>query len=154
MCWDPDLVPSKLSHPARYQGGKEPVTLRPITDDDRLQYFTRYTNASLGRVKNLYLDWAREKGPMSGECQKLNHLFSMSVDGNRIKIPKQLENPAKPGNGPLFLDILHEAETKDVVVRQRKSQHWDGFTFDATQLLLNREDFALEEFELVKLTYR
>ena len=154
MCWDSDLVPSKLSQPARYQGGKEPVTLKPITDDDRLQYFARYTNASLGRVKNFYLDWARAKGPMSGECQELNHLFSMSVDGNRIKIPKPLENPPKPGDDPFILDTLHEAAAKYVAARQSQSQHWDGFTFDAMQLLLSREDFALKEFELAKLTHR
>ena len=154
MCWDPDLVPSKLSQPARYQGAKEPVSLKPITDDDRLQYFARYTNASLGRVKSLYLDWARAKGPMSGECQELNHLFSMSVDGNRIKVPKHLENPPKPSNAPFVLDTLHEAASKYVAARQSQSSHWDGFTFDAMQLLLNREDFALKEFELVKLTYR
>ena len=154
MCWDRNLVPSKLSQPARYQGAKEPVTLKPITDDDRLQYFARYTNASLGRVKSLYLDWARVKGPMSGECQELNHLFSMSVDGNRIKVPKHLEDPPKPKNDIFILDTLHEAASKFVATYQSQSQHWDGFTFDAMQLLLSREEFALKEFELVKLTYR
>ena len=154
MCWDPDLVPSKLSQPARYQGAKEPVTLKPITDDDRLQSFARYTNASLGRVKNLYLDWARAKGPMSGECQELNHLFSMSVDGNRIRVPKHLENPPPPGNNPFILDTLHEAATKYVATHQSQAQQSDGFSFDVMQLLLSREDFALKEFELVKFTYR
>ena len=153
MCWDPDLIPSKLSQPARYQGAKEPVTLKPITDDDRLQYFARYTNASLGRVKNLYLDWAKAKGPMSGECQELNHLFSMSVDGNRIRVPKHLENAPQPGNEPFILDTLHEAAAKHVASYQNQSQQWNGFTFDAMQLLLSREDFAVQEFELVKLTY-
>ena len=154
VCWDRDLVPSKLSQPARYQGAKEPVTLKPITDDERLQYFARYTNASLGRVKILYLDWARVKGPMSGECQELNHLFSMSVDGNRIKVPKHLEDPPKAEVSTFILDTLHEAASKFVATYQSQSQHWDGFTFDAMQLLLSREEFALKEFELVKLTYR
>ena len=154
MCWDSDLVPSKLSQPARYQGAKEPVTLKAITDDDRLQYFARYTNVSLGRVKNLYLDWARAKGPMSGECQELNHLFSMSVDGNRIRVPKHLENPPKASDDPFILDTLHEAAAKYIAAYQIQSQQWDGFSFDAMQLLLSREKFALTEFELVKLTYR
>ena len=154
MCWDRDLVPSKLSQPARYQGAKEPVTLKPITDDDRLQYFARYTNASLGRVKSLYLDWARAKGPMSGECQELNHLFSMSVDGNRINVPERLEDPPKPENDVFILDTLHEAASKFVATYQSQSQHCDGLTCDAMQLLLSREEFALKEFELVKLTYR
>lgn len=147
-------MPSKVSQPARYQGAKEPVTLKPITDDDRLQYFARYTNASLGRVKNLYLDWARAKGPMSAECQELNHLFSMSVDGNRIKVPNRLEILPEPRDNPFILDTLHEAATKYVAARGSQILIWDGFTFDAIQLLLNREDFALQEFELVKLTYQ
>ena len=154
MCWDRDIVPSKLSQPARYEGAKEPVTLKPITDDERLQYFARYTNASLGRVKSLYLDWARVKGPMSGECQELNHLFSMSVDGNRIKVPNHLEDPPKPETDNFILDTLHKAASKFAATYQSQSQHWDGFTFDAMQLLLSREEFALKEFELVKLTYR
>src|SRR5215471_10648226 len=68
VCWDPDLVPAILSEPAQYPGAKEPLKFSEITDSDRLEYFARYTNASLGRVKNLYLDWARLKGPMSSEC--------------------------------------------------------------------------------------
>ena len=91
---------------------------------------------------------------MSGECQELNHLFSMCVDGNRIKVQKHLENSPKPGNDTFILDTLHEAATKYVAGYQRDSQHWEEFTFDAMQLLLSREDFALTEFELVKLTYR
>ena len=91
---------------------------------------------------------------MSGECQELNHLFSMSVDGNRIKVPKHLETPPKPGNDPFILDTLHEAATKYVATRKSQSLNWDGFTFDAMQLLLTREDFALKEFELVQLTHR
>ena len=91
---------------------------------------------------------------MSAECQELNYLFSMSVDGNRIRIPKHLETPPKPGNESFILDILHEAASKYVVAYRSRTPQWDGFTFDAMQLLLSREDFALKEFELVKLTYR
>ena len=91
---------------------------------------------------------------MSEECQELNHLFSMSVDGNRIRVPKHLESPPKSGNDVFILDALHEAATKYVAANQSQSQHCDGITFDAMQLLLSREDFALKEFELVKLTYR
>ena len=128
--------------------------MKPITDDDRLQYFATYTNVSLGRVKNLHLDWVKVKGPMSGECQELNHLFSMSVDGNRIKVPNHLEHPPEPSNDTFILDTLHETAGRYVAAYRCESQHWDGLTFDAIQLLLSRENFALEEFELVKLTHR
>lgn len=109
VCWDPDLIPSTISVPAMYPGGRDPVLFRPITDDDRLVYFAKYTNASLGQVKNLYLDWARVKGPMSAPCQELNRLFSQCVDGNRIKIPEKLRNPPKPSaeDPPFILDVLH-----------------------------------------------
>ena len=91
---------------------------------------------------------------MSGECQELNHLFSMSVDGNRIRVPKHLETPPTAANDNFILDSLHEAATKFIAANQNQSHDWDGFTFDAMQLLLSREAFALKEFELVKLTYR
>ncbi|EPE27935.1 P-loop containing nucleoside triphosphate hydrolase [Glarea lozoyensis ATCC 20868] len=156
VCWDSDLIPEKVSEAAQYPGGKEAVSFKPITDDDRLVYFAKYTNASLGRVKNLYLDWARSKGPMSPECQQLNRLFSMCVDGNRIKVPSELESPPQPSplDPPFILGILHN-EAKDIIqARQRSTFDYDGFTFDAMELLMARENMAISEFELIKLTYK
>ena len=65
---------------------------------------------SLGRVKKLYLGWARAKGPHSSECQELNRLFSQCVDGNRIKIPDRLLDPPNPApdTEPFILDTLHD----------------------------------------------
>ena len=39
----------------------------------QIDYFARYNNASLGRVKNLYLKWLRISplGAMSAECQEV-----------------------------------------------------------------------------------
>jgi hypothetical protein len=156
VCWDTDLIPNRLSQPAQYPGAKEPVMFNAITDDDRLVYFARYTNASLGRVKNLFLDWARLKGPMSAECQQLNRLFSMCVDGNRIKVPPVLESPPQPSpdSPPFILDILHN-EAKGLIRAPRDSGHtFDGYNFDAMELLLSRDDVAMSEFELIKLTFR
>ncbi|KAF4628609.1 hypothetical protein G7Y89_g9545 [Cudoniella acicularis] len=156
VCWDRDLIPEKLSQPAHYPGGKEPVTFNAITDDDRLVYFAKYTNASLGRVKNLFLDWARINGPMSEQCQQLNRLFSTCVDGNRIKIPPTLESPPvlSPHCPPFILDIIHDA-AKDLIKSHQKSSHsCEGYDFDAMELLLSRDNLAMSEFELVKLTYR
>lgn len=156
MCWDSDLIPDRLSQPAHYPGVKEPVCFKPITDDDRLVYFARYTNASLGRVKNLFLDWARLKGPTSAECQQLNRLFSMSVDGNSIKVPPILQSPPQPPSDapPFILDTLHDA-AKDLIQAQQGCNYiCDGYNFDAMELLLSRDNVAMSEFELVKLTYR
>ena len=155
VCWDQDLIPSKLSQPARYQGSKEPVRFSPISDDERLEYFARYTNASLGRVKNLFLSWARCEGPTSAQCQELNYLFSQCVDGGRIKIPKHLEDPPQQPPDRLFiLDTIHEAAKSHIHARRSPCQGFDGFSFDAMQLLLSREDVAMSEFELIKLTCR
>lgn len=139
-----------------YPGGREPLLFRPITDDDRLVYFAKYTNASLGQVKNLYLDWARTVGPMSGQCQELNRLFSQCVDGNRIQVPDKLRSPPKLAQDapPFILDVLHQ-DAKDQTHSLMLSQKADlaGFDVDAMQLLFSREDIAMSEFEFVKLAH-
>jgi hypothetical protein len=93
---------------------------------------------------------------MSAECQELNRIFSTCVDGNRIKVPPMLEDcPQLPPDAPPFiLDTLHEAAEKFSKNRLGSSQSCDGYTFDAMELLLCRDDVAMSEFELVKLTYR
>ncbi|EXK24346.1 hypothetical protein FOMG_18917 [Fusarium oxysporum f. sp. melonis 26406] len=153
VCWDKDLIPSTVSTPALYPGVKEPIIFRPITDDDRLVYFARYTNASLGQVKNIYLDWARVTGPMSAQCQELNRLFSQCVDGNRIKIPDRLRSPPRPSEDapPFILDVLHNDGKKRVHDLSLPSEaDLAGYDVDAIQLLLTRDDIAISEFECIK----
>lgn len=121
-------------------------------------YFARYTNASLGRVKNLYLDWARACGAMSPQCQELNRLFSQCVDGNRIKVPQKLENAPSPPPGapPFILDDLHDA-AKQLIQNAQSSDSGsalDGYDFDAVELLMSRDDVAMSEFELLCMTLR
>ncbi|KAK4148839.1 RNA dependent RNA polymerase-domain-containing protein [Chaetomidium leptoderma] len=158
VCWDRDIVPSTMSQPAQYPGVREPLRFKPITDDDRLEYFARYTNASLGRVKNLYLDWARARGPMAPECQELNRLFSQCVDGNRIRVPQKLEKapPPPPDALPFILDDLHDAAKQLIQNAQisDRTRILDGYDFDAVELLLSREDIAISEFELLCITLR
>ncbi|KAK8017878.1 hypothetical protein PG993_014204 [Apiospora rasikravindrae] len=156
VCWDSHLVPSKLSQPAEYPGAREPIKFNPITDDYRLVYFAKYTNASLGRVKNLYLDWARVKGPMASECQELNRLFSQCVDGNRIKIAPRLEKPPQPTpETPKFiLDELHGVAKATISRNRMRPTDVEALGFDALELLLCRDDMATSEFDLVKLVAR
>ncbi|KAK8030302.1 hypothetical protein PG990_000036 [Apiospora arundinis] len=153
VCWDRDLVPCRLLQPAEYPGGREPIKFNPITDDDRLLYFARYSNASLGRVKNLYLDWARVKGSMASECQELNRLFSQCVDGNRIKVPPRLEKPPTltPDTPKFILDELHEAAKSTVAGQRMRPSDVEALDFGALELMLCRDDVATSEFELVKL---
>lgn len=147
------MIPSTVSTPAFYPGGKEPIVFHPITDDDRLVYFAKYNNVSLGRVKNLYLDWARANGPMSAQCQELNRLFSQCVDGNRIRIPDKLETPPQPSDdaSPFILDILHDDGKKRVDdMSLLLTTETKGFDVDAIQLFLNRDDIPVSEFECIK----
>lgn len=156
VCWDPDLVPKIISEPALYPGAKETVTFRPITHQDRLEYFARYSSVSLGRVKNLYLDWARLKGPMSPECQQLNRLFSQCVDGNRIKVPAILEDPPKKNQeiDDFILDVLHKASFSWIQERLTAQKDPDTFPFEVMEVLLSNEYGAISEFERVKIAHR
>lgn len=37
VCWDEDLMPSKMSEPALYPAAREPLSFKSISDEDRLQ---------------------------------------------------------------------------------------------------------------------
>jgi len=95
---------------------------------------------------------------MAPECQELNRLFSQCVDGNRIRVPPRLEKTPipKPDSGPFVLDVLHDEATKLVHrnIAQARSNVLEGFEFDALELLLNRDDVAMSEFELIAMMQR
>ena len=159
VCWDKDLVPTNLSEPAEYPGGKEKVSFKPITSEDRIEYFARYTSASLGRVKKLFLGWARYNGPLSSQCQELNRLFSLCVDANKITVPKHLDDPPPPveGHEPFILDLLHEAALAHVSqARKDKSQMRDQVECDSVEVLENAlcDGATISTFELAKIAFR
>lgn len=65
----------------------------------------------MGRVSALHAKWVRLSplGAMSAECQELNALYSLAVDGGSIKIPDRLTKlPEKTDPAPYVLDALHE----------------------------------------------
>lgn len=92
---------------------------------------------------------------MSAECQELNHLFSRCVDGNRIKVPKHLEDTPKlhPEAPPFILDVLREE-----IGRSSSAGHGTSImadtSYDRLQLILSRNDVAFSEFELLQMTLR
>ncbi len=159
VCWDKDLIPTNVSEPAEYPGGKEKVSFKPITSEDRIEYFARYTSASLGRVKKLFLGWARYNGPLSSQCQELNRLFSLCVDANKITVPRHLEDPPPPveGHEPFILDSLHEAALAYVSqARKDKSQMRYYVECDSLEVLENSlcDGATISTFELAKIAFR
>ncbi|KAM7212712.1 RNA dependent RNA polymerase domain containing protein [Rhypophila decipiens] len=156
VCWDSDLIPSTVSQPADYPGAKEPVTFKPITDQDRLEYFARYNDGSMGRLKVLHMRWARVKGPMSAECQEPNRLYSTCVDGNTINIPPRLREPPEvpPKAAPFILDVLHKAAGNARRPLSESGNDIASYDFDAMELLLTGDNVAMSEFELIRLVFR
>ena len=143
-----------MSEPAEYPGAKEASRFSPIKSEDLIAYFAGYNNMSLGRVKKLFLGWARALGPHCSQCQELNRLYSQCVDGNRIKIPDSLFDPPRPSPDaePFILDILHDLA----------AVHWVAVKTNVTCIdFPDRETLAnilssanpLSEFELAKMTF-
>lgn len=149
------MIPSTVSQPALYPAVPERVQFKPVSDDDRLVYFAKYSGSSLGQVKNLYLSWARTTGPTSQACQELNRLFSQCVDGNRIMIPDRLKKVPSPAadSMPFILDDLHD-RARAAIQNSDQVRSWDGFDFDAVELLSVHESVAMSEFEMIKLAFQ
>jgi hypothetical protein len=147
-----------MAEPAQYPGGKELITFGEVTGDSRAEYFARYTSASLGRVKNLYMKWARLGNAMSPQCQQLNRLFSQCVDGNHIRIPdnlrefEKLEDPPEPraSVAPFILDVLHQASADIILASQTMTLDVHDNP-DIMDLLLTRDNVAISEFELLQI---
>ncbi|KAI4619576.1 uncharacterized protein J4E87_007466 [Alternaria ethzedia] len=161
VTWDPDIIPRTMAQPAQYPGGKELVTFGEVTGDARAEYFARYTSASMGKVKNLYMRWARLGHAMSPQCQQLNQLFSQCVDGNHIRIPDdlkeftKLEDPSEPKHtvAPFILDVLHDACTQ-LILQAVNTRPNDCDEVDVMELFLARDKMAMSEFELLHLLLR
>ena len=63
---------------------------------DMLEYFALFNHNSVGRIKNLYLQWVPEKGLESEEALELAALFSSCIDGERVNIPERLMDVPEP----------------------------------------------------------
>jgi len=150
-----------MAEPAQYPGGKELVTFGEVTGDSRAEYFARYTNASLGKVKNLYMKWARLGNAMSPQCQQLNRLFSQCVDGNHIRVPEnlkeftKLEDPDNPklSVAPFILDVLHAASS-EFIHRVANMHPGSSDDIDVMEVFLTRDKIAISEFELLQIVLR
>lgn len=157
VCWDTDIIPTTISQAAEYPGAKEPVNFKPITHDDRIEYFARHSSMQLGQVKKLYLRWARQRGPLSSQCQELNRLFSQCVDANKIVIPERLQNVPSTGEKdlkPFILDELHEAARGYYSNRNCINPEYnENLSLEVLQGLLE-EPYLMTQFELAVLTLK
>ncbi|RDW87959.1 hypothetical protein BP5796_03653 [Coleophoma crateriformis] len=156
VIWDSDIMPRKISEPAVYPHAEEQISFSTVGNDDRADYFARYTNASISIIKNLHLRWAHLNGPMSPECQQLNRLFSLAVDGNIVRVPAALNDPPEPAADapPFILDILHSAAKKTIEAASQDTIQFLDTPVDAMDLLLSKDSIAVPEFDLVQLTLR
>ncbi|KAG4068831.1 hypothetical protein HA402_004979 [Bradysia odoriphaga] len=157
VSWDPDIIPEKLYEPYAYPPAKE-IHRREVRQEDMIRYFANYNNASLGKVKNLYLGWARCSSDVAGsrECQELNALFSSCVDGERITIPERLQNPPEMPDGRKFiLDTL--CDNVKLYANSEFNMDADGIDETPEELLENllvSSEVCLTEFELFQLANR
>ena len=118
---------------------------------------------ALARIVNLHNKWVRysPKGAMSDECQDLNALHSLVVDGGSVKIPERLTRiPADP-EAPFILDQLRDAakEFHDEFMNQTRpldahDVHEDQPFEELLVNLLTAEKLAVSEYELAMMGVR
>jgi hypothetical protein len=91
---------------------------------------------------------------MSPQCQQLNRLFSQCVDGNRIRVPQNLEDPPEPSpsSPPFILDVLHKASTTFIEnTKISTPDASDLHDLEIMDLFLSRDKLAVSEFELLQM---
>ena len=117
---------------------------------------------ALARIVNLHNKWVRysPKGAMSDECQDLNALHSLVVDGGSVKIPDRLANPPTDPDVPFILDQLRDA-AKAFYDEFMQSTHSAGehevaaLESEETLVgLLTFEKLAVSEYELAMMAVR
>lgn len=158
VCWDPDLVPSRVVESYDYPGNKEHIS-KEMKRSDLANHFASYSGASVARVAALHARWVRSspKGALSPECQELNALHSQSVDGANIKIPDRLKTP--PETQEKYIVDLLEEEAKIFAENFTQSESARGVitSTDAEDgkallvQLLQNEHSAVSEYELFNL---
>jgi hypothetical protein len=114
----------------------------------------------MGRLSALHQKWVKyhPKGAMCSECQELNALYSLSVDGGSVRIPERLEKvPQRSENDPPYvLDVLHQAaeefaqEFQIINIDGVEQLPMDGdVARDVITRLLATETAAITEYEAV-----
>ena len=154
VCWDSDLIPTTLHEPHPYPAAKQKQK-HDITQDELVRYFAHWNNGSMGRISNLYRDWLRAtpEGAKSEQCLQLNHLYSLSVDGEHVPVPEKLRSPPQPSEdwGPFIVDrLVQEVSNRAKRIRFGLRAGLD-LNADLIQFLVAADEISLTEFELFQL---
>lgn len=114
---------------------------------------------TMGRLSSLHQKWVRysPQGAMCSECQELNALYSLVVDGGSVKIPERLIKVPEPPEGARFVvDELNDAAT--AFAQQFDLSNMEGLekltlskeeAADMIVRLLSIEKMAVSEYELL-----
>ncbi|KAI0712794.1 RNA dependent RNA polymerase-domain-containing protein [Cerioporus squamosus] len=161
VIWDPDFVPRKVAESYTYPAPKEHTVLN-VTREDLARHFASYNTMALARIVNLHNKWVRysPKGAMSDECQDLNALHSLVVDGGSVKIPDRLLHPPTEPDVPFILDQLREAAKAfhdEFMQGAAASGERNTDEVDSEELLvglLTSDKLAVTEYELAMMAVR
>lgn len=119
---------------------------------------TGVDSITLGRVSALHQKWVRRSpaGAMSPECQELNALYSLAVDGGSVKVPDRLTKLPDADSEPFVLDELHNAaqrfaetfhQTETALTSEPDKDPY--VAADVIMRLLSSESATMSEYELV-----
>ncbi|KAJ3928984.1 MAG: RNA-directed RNA polymerase [Lentinula lateritia] len=159
VCWDPDLVPSKVFESYEYPPNKE-ITQKTITRQDLGRYFASYNNSGMAQTTALHNKWARyhSQGAMSPECQELNALYSQAVDGAHVKIPERLRTPPEDSKF-ILVELFKAAQTwiQAFLIKQGGANFAPVSVEEADNLirhLFSASETTISEYRLVELARR
>ncbi|KAI0666961.1 RNA dependent RNA polymerase-domain-containing protein [Trametes maxima] len=143
VIWDPDFVPPKAAESYTYPAPKEHV-VDSVSREDLARHFASYNSP---------------KGAMSDQCQDLNALHSLVVDGGSVKIPDRLANPPEDPTSPFILDLLQDSAKgfyDEFIQTARVTESGVDAAAAADVLVgfLTSEKLAVSEFELAMMAAR
>ncbi|OAY29319.1 RNA-dependent RNA polymerase 1 [Manihot esculenta] len=107
VCWDPNLIPSRLIPPMDYTPEPTVQLDHDVTIEEVEEYFTNYiVNDSLGIIANahtVFADMEPDKA-MSASCIELAHKFSIAVDFPKTGVPAEIPSHLHVKEYPDFME--------------------------------------------------
>lgn len=163
VCWDSDLIPYEEKDPSSYPPAKI-LPMNQIRQKDMIEYFARYSNATVSKIDSLFASWADRKGVLSTECKILSALFSRAIDsaktGERVNIPNHLIPPtdAAPQKGEETF-VWHKMASRARLfledrVKDFKVNNLIQLTDDTVTSILRNQEINVSEYQLFRFLYK